>query len=239
MTLIASGGFLLYKGVAVMERFPFMDAIMLDFVSSDILDYLENTKAKNMIYRENSKVIVGERAFQREFSLPVPRHELFPLKKYTFPLGKDRVYTCMITSLGCPYKCSFCIPGTMDFKLRDIDNCIEELRYIRSLGIREILFQDSTLTVNRKHIVRLCKRMIEEKLGMKWICLSRVDNVDRELLELMKKAGCHSIQFGVESGDEDVLKDIQKGITKEQVKNAFRWCKEVKIRGSYIAACNS
>lgn len=230
MTFIASGGFLLSKGEAVMQKFPFLDAILLDFTSSDILDYLENRKAKNMIYRDDGKIIYGERTSQKEFSLPIPRHELFPLKRYSFPLGKDRVYTCMITSMGCPYKCTFCIPGTIDFKLRNIDNCIEELRYICSLGVKEVLFQDSTLTVNRKHILSLCQRMIEEKLNMKWICLSRVDNVDRELLALMKRAGCHSIQFGVESGDENILKDMQKGITKKQIKNAFQWCKEVKIR---------
>ena len=142
MTLIASGGFLLYKGVAVMERFPFLDAIMLDFTTSDILDYLENRKVKNMIYRENGKIIVGERNFHKEFSYPVPRHEIFPLKKYTFPLGRERVYTCMITSFGCPYKCSFCVPGTIKFKLRNLNNCIEELRHIRSLGIKEVLFQE-------------------------------------------------------------------------------------------------
>lgn len=230
ITLIASGGFLLTKGFAVMQKFPFLDAILLDFTTPDILDYIEKKKADNMIYRDSGRIIVGERIFQDEFFMPVPRHELFPLKKYSFPLGRDKVYSCMITSMGCPFKCSFCIPGTIRFKLRDIESCINELKYLNSIGIKEVLFQDSTFTVNRKHIMSLCRRMIEEGLNIKWICLSRVDTVDRELLKLMKKAGCHSIQFGVESGDESILMEMQKGINREQVIRAFKWCREVKIR---------
>jgi len=230
MTILANGGFLLYKGVAVMERFTFLDAIILDFTTVDILDYLEQKKAKNMIYRDNGRIIVGERTSQKQFSYPIPRHDLFPLKKYSFPWGKEKIYTCIITSLGCPFRCSFCIPGTINFKLRNINNSIDELKYIYSLGIKKVIFMDSTFTANRKHVMTLCQRIIEEGLKFEWLCLSRVDTIDKELLGIMKKAGCHTVHFGIESGDEDILKDINKGISKEQARKAFRWCREVKIR---------
>ncbi|MBN1592269.1 MAG: radical SAM protein [Candidatus Coatesbacteria bacterium] len=231
MTTIANGGFLLFKGVSAMEQFPQIDAVMLDFTEPYILDYLRGDfeKLRGFIFRDNGKIVRRERDQQKRFSYPVPRHDLFPLKSYLFPLSKHRVYTAALTSMGCPFHCTFCIPATLPFKLRDVDNIIEELKVIQSLGIKEILFQDSSFGANRDHLRELCKKMIEENLNLTWMCQSRVDIIDEERIDLMKRAGCHSIQFGVESGDERILQTMSKGITLDQTRRAFALCRQHKI----------
>ena len=231
MTTIANGGFLLFKGESAMERFPHIDAVMLDFTEPDILDYLRGDaeNLKGFIFRRDGAIVKRDREHHERFSYPVPRHELFPLKRYLFPLSRHRVYTAVLTSMGCPFSCTFCIPGTLGFKLRDVDNVIEELTYIRSLGVREVLFQDSSFGANRDHLRELCSKMIEARLGLVWMCQSRVDIIDEERVRLMRRAGCHSIQFGVESGDERILQTMSKGITLEQTRRAFALCREHKI----------
>jgi len=231
MTTIANGGFLLFKGESALEQFPFLDAVMLDFTTPDILGYLEGESQgiKSFIFRENGAIVRRDREHKRRFSYPVPRHELFPLKKYLFPLSRRRVYTAVITSMGCPYHCTFCIPGTLGFKLRDVENVMEELEYIRRLGIREVLFQDSSFGADFDHLKRLCTSMIDARLDIVWMCQSRVDIVDEERVRMMREAGCHSIQFGVESGEERILRTMSKGITLEQTRNAFALCHKHKI----------
>jgi len=237
--LIASGGFLLFKDKEALQKYSFLDAVLLDFTSFDILFYLNKSfkKIKTVSYRLNGKIICQKKTkFSRQFSYPVPRHELFPLRKYVFPLQTKPVYTCVIASLGCPYSCSFCIPGTLGYKKRRVDNVIDELKYIKSLKINEVLFQDSTFTVDQKHTEDLCRAMIKNNLNISWICLSRVDVVNKKILKLMKEAGCLSIQFGVESGNEEILKKMNKRITKSRVRKTFNLCREagIKTNGFFI-----
>lgn len=228
---IANGGFLLFKGVEVMREREFIDAVLLDFSTDDILRYLEGAgEVRNMIYRRGGAVIKAERSPATEFSIPVPRHELVPLAKYLFPLQRYPVFTVVNASIGCPFNCSFCISATIPYKLRNVDNVMEELRHIRSLGVREVLFHDSTFTARRDHALALCDAMIKEKLGVAWICQTRVDCVDEDLLRRMKEAGCHSIEFGVESGEEGVREEMGKGITTEQITRAFALCRAAGLR---------
>ncbi len=228
---VANGGFLLFKGVEVMREHGWMDAVLLDFSADDILRYLSGEgEIGNMIYRRDGKIVKADRSQARTFAIPIPRHELFPLKKYLFPLQRYPVFTVVNTSIGCPFNCTFCISATVPYKLREIDNVLEEIRYVRRLGIREVLFHDSTFTATRNYSMSLCEEMIRQKTGIHWICQTRVDCVDRDLLTLMKRAGCHSIEFGVESGMESVRKEMSKGISVQQIEGAFALCRRIGIR---------
>jgi anaerobic magnesium-protoporphyrin IX monomethyl ester cyclase len=102
----------------------------------------------------------------------------------------------------------------------------------RKFNAASIYFLDSTFTINRKYVVELCERMIEEKLNMEWWCCSRTDRVDRELLTLMKKAGCDTISYGIESGNMESLKVLKKAgtCTPEQQMEAVLMTKEVNIK---------
>ena len=106
---------------------------------------------------------------------------------------------------------------------------MEELRELRRLGIHSIHFYADLFTASRDQVVRLCHSMIDERLGLRWTCNSRVDFVDQELLRLMREAGCWMISWGIESGNDDILKRVGKGITKDKVLRALQWSQEAGV----------
>ena len=137
-----------------------------------------------------------------------------------------------MTDFGCAFNCSFC-PIRIDnlgFKVRSVDEIIKELKYLKSLGIKELYFRDQTFGANKKRAIELCNKMVEENLTFSWHCFSRVDVINEELVDAMKTSGCHTIIFGIESVNEKTLQDVQKRINAEKIKNTLSLCKKKKIR---------
>ncbi|MFA5089609.1 MAG: radical SAM protein [Candidatus Omnitrophota bacterium] len=236
LNIIGSGDILLYAGRDLMKRYDFLDGISLDFTTADILSYLEGQgdgrKINNFIYRIGDAIISGDKTGPDEYSIPVPRHELFPLLKYSTPLSRRYPLTGIITDFGCSFNCTFCPYANIRFRTRNIENVREELRYISKLKIKELVFRNQTFTVPRQKAYELCSMMVSEKFGFSWMAISRVNAVDKELLAIMKKAGCHSLIFGVETQNDEVLKKYNKMITAEDSKRAFRLCREAGINPS-------
>lgn len=234
--VVASGDILLYHGEDVMKKYDFLNAISLDFTTPDILTYLEKEKdgkkIPNFIYRSGSTIIKGEKSEASEYSIPIPRHELFPLERYNTPLSRKYPLTGILTDFGCPFTCSFCPYANIKFKNRNINNVLEEMRYIASLGIKELVFRNQTFNVSRQHTLELCSSMIREKFNFSWMAISRVDSVDEDALKNMKDAGCHSLIFGVETQNDKVLEKYNKQITSEDSKRAFKLCRKVGIKPS-------
>ncbi len=232
--LIGTGDVFLFESEDFLRKNSFLDAIILDFTSSDIVDFLKKKKRsfKSLVYRKGKKIISPEKNIKKEniFSVPLPRLDLFPLDRYHCPVVKTFPFATVIVSLNCPYHCHFCTYGNLDFKLRKTDNVIEELDYIKSLNIKEVRFKDNTFGASKTQVVKLCEEMIKRKFNFKWSCSSRVDILDEKLLRLMKKSGCHTIQFGVESGSQEILDRYNKGFVLEQVKRTFFLCKKIGIR---------
>jgi len=232
---IGSGGNLLAQGEKIIRTQSEIDAIMLNFTAAEIVDFISgdfSLPLKNFIIRKDDSISVGEYVKTKNtFSYPIPKHEIFPLKKYQFPLVKSLPFTTVITDFGCPFSCHFCIANILPFATRDIDNIMEELAHIKRLGINEIFFVDFAFGVNNKHTNIICEEMIKRKYNFTWSCQSRVD-IDMELLSKMKEAGCHTIQFGVESENLQTIERYEKKITKQQVKDVFKLCKDIGIRTS-------
>jgi len=231
--LIGNGDILLYKGKEFLKRFNFLDAVLFDYTSRDILSYLENDvdSIRSMCFRINGEIECRKEPVQpQEFFYEVPLHEKFPLKKYLLAQGKRFPFTTVQTTFGCPFKCSFCVASTLGFKYRNVENVMEELRYIASLGIKDIFFTDFTFEARRENTLAICRKIVKEKLDLSWVCSSRANTLDRELLQGMKQAGCHTVMLGVESGDEKLLVRYSKGVTKKQMQQAFALCREFKIR---------
>lgn len=231
-TTIANGGFLLFQAESALRRHAAIDAVMLDFTTDDALAFLEGDldRIRHLTYRRDGQLVLGQPAGSQPYSHPVPRHDAFPLQRYRFPLSRREPFTTVLASMGCPHSCSFCVPGAWGYRSRVVDNVLEELDEIHGQGIPEVLFQDPCFGAVAEDADELLDGMIDRRLALGWSCQTRVDRVDEERIAKMRRAGCHTIQFGVESGDQAVLDSTAKGIRLEDVRRAFAQCREGGIR---------
>lgn len=218
-----------------------------EITTFELLKNIENeTSLKNVkgiAYRDKSKIIVNKPRprITNLDKLPFPALDLFPLGMYNpcASTNKDVLELPISTSRGCPYQCIFCSrPLGNEVTSRSVDNIIRELkRDVYELGANQLLFTDETFTMNKKRIHELCNEIIKEGLNenMKWNCETRVDLVDKKLLEKMKEAGCKYIAYGIDSGNDELLKKLKKNTTTEQSRNAVKWAKEAGIK--VFASC--
>lgn len=156
----------------------------------------------------------------------MPRHDLLDFRRYRYPGMWTRRFTATLASYGCPYKCTYCEAPSFSYRYRTPAKVLEELRHIRSQGIREVCFKDWTFAARRKDTVELLDAMIDEKLGMRWFTFSRANVLDRKLIRRMKRAGCHTLQIGVEIAQADLLEKFRRKIDKERVEAIFRTARE-------------
>jgi radical SAM superfamily enzyme YgiQ (UPF0313 family) len=191
----------------------------------------------NAIYRGADGRIVKnpERPFLRDLDqLPSVDYDMLDITKYSIPTMRGRYVISMMLSRGCPFKCTFCdAPLTMGKKLRfwTLDRIVADIRgYVEKYGCRNFVFKDSTFTANKKWAAEFCDRLIAEGLDIKWRCNTRVNLVPPPLLEKMARAGCYVINFGVESGDPEILKRIEKEVEIEAIYDAHRRCRQLGIR---------
>jgi len=164
--------------------------------------------------------------------LPLPMHHLLPLDDYRMPAIKGP-YAFVVPSRGCPAGCKYCIKHVSynySVRVRSAENILAELWSLKKLGINNVMMYADLFTVNREHVVSLCQAMIDAKIDMQWMCNSRVDYVDEEMLSLMGQAGCHMISWGIESGSNEVLKRARKGADPAKAEQALRWSKKAGIK---------
>ncbi len=164
--------------------------------------------------------------------LPLPMHHLLPLDSYRMPLIKGP-YAFVVRSRGCPAGCKVCIKRVSynhSVRVRSAVDIMEELWSLKNLGINNVMLYADLFTVNREQVVDICKAMIAEKIDMQWMCNSRVDYVDEEMLSLMGQAGCHMISWGIESGSEEILKRTRKGADPAKAEQALTWARKAGIK---------
>jgi radical SAM superfamily enzyme YgiQ (UPF0313 family) len=227
--IFLSGGFLLSEYKSILNKYNYIDGVLLDFSSNALLNYLDGEAfIKNLAYRRDGQVF-AERSHSNEIQYPIPKHELFKLAKYRLPHGKSKLFSCMITNFGCPYTCEFCVAQNLNYKCRPYSDVLKEMIYLKSIGIEEVFIKDFTFGVNKNYTLQLCAE-IKDKVKMSWICASRVDLVDDELLCAMKNAGCHTIQFGVETPNEDLLKKYKGGLRIETIISTFALCRKYRLK---------
>lgn len=189
---------------------------------------------KGLGWRRRGEVTVNwDRPFFKSLDdLPIPLHHLLPLDKYRMPMIKGP-YTFIVTSRGCPAGCKYCIKHVSyqySVRLRSPELLRQEIQQLNDLGVHHIHMYADLFTVNRDQVVELCRLLIEQGPKITWTANSRVDYVDEEMLQLMGKAGCTLISWGIESGNEMVLKKAHKGYKMEQAHKALRWARQAGIK---------
>lgn len=236
--MIGTGDLLLRNPQQMLQNNKWLDAVITDFTSPDILDYLNGqTSTTRFVINRNSveqpcthRKAFGDLRNKRSFKIGTPRHDLFPTYAYRLSHGRRNAATLTMLSFGCPYTCTFCPMERIVYKSRSIDEALLEMRRISEWRIREVFFLDQTFGVNVKETVEFCQRLADEKLDIIWGCLCRADRISEELIVAMKNAGCHTIQFGVETINEATLKAFEKPIASEITRYAFEMCKRHGVR---------
>lgn len=168
--------------------------------------------------------------------IPYPARHLLPLELYdrNIEFLDAQPADVMSISRGCVFNCGFCETRKLwgnicrGFSPKRVIGEIQDLQ--NRYGTRGIYFINDNFTLRKKETLELCRLMVKNKLGLEWVCDTRVDLVNQELLEAMYKAGCKTIWFGVESASPRILKRIGRNTTPQQVEAAFKLCKKVGIK---------
>lgn len=196
-------------------------------------------EVKGISFRNKNEMIDAEpRPFIKNVDdIPFPSRDLLPIHLYQVNGVK---YTTLLTSRGCPFKCTFCSSSRLFggyWRERSPQNVLEEIRIIYDdYNIRNIEFVDDTFTLNQERAEKICDGIIKQGWEISWGASSRVDTLSKRLVEKMKKAGCWIIFLGIESGSQKILDAIGKRITIAQAKKAVKIVKDagIKVLGSFI-----
>jgi len=234
----------------ILSNCPEVDFLVLgegEFVFLELVKLLSSNKPvvnlHGIAFRENDriKILPAQKMIDNLDSLPFPSHHFLDFDRYP-PAGLDivdwknsgRKHASIITSRGCPYRCSFCSTTAFwgfHYRWRSPKNVVDEIEMLyKDFGISYISFADDTFTAKMDRAIEICKEIMKRNIKIEWSAATRVNFVNKNVLEWMKKSGCRNIFFGVESGSQKILKNIRKHATMEQVSNAFNLCKEIGMQ---------
>ena len=229
------------KGIDCLARHEY-DYIVRDTAIA-IRDGLELDTVDGLTWRKEGRIIHNKDARHIENLDEIPFASEFIklhlcIKDYVFPAAAFPAIQ-IFTGRGCPARCNFCVyPQTLHghkYRLRTPENVIEEIKYIKNNfpDVKEIVFEDDTFTINKQRVIEICNLIISNKIKIRWLCNARV-NLDYETMCIMKKAGCHLIIPGIESMNQQILNNIHKGTTIEQIE---RYISDAKRAGLMVHAC--
>ncbi len=218
---------------------PDLDIIVRKEGEITLLEILRKLEAKKNLdniqgitFRKCNKIIRNEdRPYIENLDdLPFPAHHLFNLNSY-IKVGK--LIIPLMTSRGCVYWCDFCTAVRMfgrKYRMRSPKNVVDEIELVHNkYDVDQFTFYDDAFTVDQKRTEEICDEILRRKLDVEWDCETRVDMVNKSLLEKMRKAGCIAVWFGVESGSQTIIDKMHKKFKIEQTRKAFEIAHEVGL----------
>jgi anaerobic magnesium-protoporphyrin IX monomethyl ester cyclase len=222
-----------------LEECPQLDVVVRKEGENTLLELVQRLEAGKsfddvlgITYRKDGKVVKTEdRPYIEDLdSLPFPARHLWPLDQ----IRKIEDIFYLTTSRGCVFWCEFCAAVRMfgrRFRMRSTKNVVDELEYLHNTyGATNFTFCDDAFTVDQARTEELCEEIKRRKLKIKWNCGTRIDMLTKELLIKMKDAGCISVWSGVESGAQQILDAMAKGIHVEQTIRVFGWLRELGLK---------
>lgn len=189
---------------------------------------LEDIKGLTYVNKKDETVNNPDREFIEDLdSIPFPSRDLYLNDTQYMDYGY------IMTGRGCPFECTFCASKKVwkgHVRFRSPENVVEEVKHVHNrYSTKLFYFVDDTFTLNKNRTKKICELLIRTNMDINWICDTRVDTIDEELLRLMKESGCVRVKIGVESGNERILKKVKKKITKKQIRNSVSIIKKVGI----------
>jgi anaerobic magnesium-protoporphyrin IX monomethyl ester cyclase len=202
-------------------------------------------KVRGITFRNRKSIVsTPDRPLIKDLDcLPFPDRRLIDVDYHSVIAGANvapKKFTSIVSSRGCVYRCRFCSCtqfARSTWRPRSVENTLDELHFLASEGYRQFIFVDDSFTLNKKRVIKLCRSMRKERIGMEWICEGRVDNCSYEMLREIAKAGCKVLYFGIESANQRILNYYNKQTTPEQSENAVRTARKAGIDvivGSFI-----
>ncbi len=207
---------------ARIEKDPSIDFAVLaepDVPVADLMDGAPIDQVPGLMYRTPAGwARTAERALERDLdSLPFPKWEVMPFERYVIPrssVSGHARFLPMLSSRGCPFGCGYCpypIGQGLKWRFRSPNNVVDEMEHlVRDFGVEHILFRDPMFSMQQKRVVAICEEILRRDLKVHWKCETRVDCLDPETIEIMARAGCVGINFGVESIDPQVQKGVHR-----------------------------
>jgi len=236
--IIAKGAHFYEFDKKVLLNFNDLDLVIRgepELVIEEIVKGKDFKKIKGISYRKGKKIYRNrERPFLENLdTLPFPARHLLNNKLYRFP-DSNFPYALILTSRGCPYNCIFCLVGKVSGKklrIRSVENVLQEIEScINDHQFKTFFFRADTFTWKKDWVIEFCNQIIKKNLKIRWGTNSRVDTLDKKIINLMKKAGCDVIGFGIESGSQEILNKMKKGITLGQSRKAVALCHQYGIK---------
>ncbi len=229
----------------VLEFSPLIDCAVIGEGEQTMLELAQLAGAEpssvgGVVWRANDGSVVnnGYRSDALVLDdLPFPAYEklsgypdAYKLPIFNYPKAPN---TSCISSRGCPYSCSYCDRSVFQrsFRYNSAEYLYQHLKYLKErFGIRHINFYDDQFTFHRGRVEEFCRKMIDQPLGITFNCAVRAEHVDRELLRLMKAAGCWMVSLGIESGDEELLAQHRQNANLDLLAETIRTIKSCGIR---------
>ena len=239
-TTIIGGSHATFWDTNALQECPALDIVVRregETTFLEILQRLQEAKTfegvLGLTYRAKDGTIHQnpDRPFLQDLdSLPFPAYHLLPLEAF-HRMGKT-IFP-LTTSRGCVQWCDFCSTVRMfgrGYRMRSPKNVVDEMELLHNkYGESQFTFYDDAFTVNRDHVLKMCEEIKIRKLKVTWDCETRVDLVDQELLQTMKETGCLAVWFGVESGSEKILGQMNKKTKKDQIRAAFKMAQKAGL----------
>lgn len=199
---------------------------------------------KGIAYREDGRIVSTalRPRIENLDDLPFPaRHLLGPLNRYYF-VGhcyQRLPVTSMITSRGCSHHCDFCTQGVFGYRYRAQrpERVVSEMEHlVKDYKIKSIMTVDDTFTADRDRLIGICDLILRKKLKVAWLCYAGIQEMDKEMLVMMKKAGCFQLYYGIESGSQRILDRMNKEITLEQIRRVVKETRDagLEVRGQFM-----
>ena len=198
--------------------------ISLTMLLKSLSDGSKPNGIAGLVWKRDNKIFVNTSNKARDLNgLPFPSWHLLSSNRYYHALFPGKFMT-MITSRGCPYDCIFCAtPFVRSYRERSAENVVLEIKEIINQKYNWIVFCDDIFTLHKDRTKEICNLILEKNVKINWACASRADLVDKDLLVLMKKAGCQHIHYGVETGVEQIrYRVINKSIDDNLIKEVFK-----------------
>jgi radical SAM superfamily enzyme YgiQ (UPF0313 family) len=235
---IVKGGFLYVEDRQVLERFAELDIAIrkeAEYFIADVVDTDDLATVRGITHRRGNQIVRNPDPTTR-FDLdrlPIPARHLLDHRLYSRP-DTGLPLTVVLGGKGCSADCIYCsgkpFTGSM-VRNRDPVAVADEMAHcVDEYDIRDFLIQTDNISHDKRWVLTLCRRLVELEVGAQWGCTSRVDTLDAEILDWMRRAGCWVISLGIESGSEEILRRAKKGVTIDQIRTGVALCRDAGVR---------